>query len=95
MEKANNSISTYYLRTLLADLGMQKAEIGFRFRMLGEMWRPNFMRVVKLTDRGAIFMDESTEEFVFISDLADIVQIEIEDRFQDLQPHFHYEVTPN
>lgn len=67
--------------------------VGIRFRTLGEMWKPNFMRLVRLTDRGAIFVDESSEEFVFVADLSDIVQFEIDDRFHNLQPHFHYEVT--
>ena len=69
--------------------------MGIRFRMLGEMWKPNFMQMVRLTDRGAVFIDDSIKEFVFVSDLADVVQFELEDRHNELQPHFHYEVVPN
>jgi hypothetical protein len=93
MDRSKNSITTFYLRNLLSDLGGRRMQVGIRFRMLGEMWKPHFMRLVRLTDRGAIFVDESTEEFVFVSELNDIVQFEIDDRFQELQPHFHYEVT--
>jgi hypothetical protein len=91
----NNSITTYYLRNLLQDLMGRRESVGIRFRMLGELWKPHFMQIVKITERGAIFSDESTKEFVFVPDLSDIVQIEIDDRFQELQPHFHYEVSPH
>jgi hypothetical protein len=89
----NNSITTFYLRNLLQDLSGRR--IAVRFRTLGELWKPHFMQIVKITERGAIFSDESTKEFVFVPDLADIVQFEIDDRFQELQPHFHYEVSPH
>jgi hypothetical protein len=94
MDRTNNPITTPYLRHLLSDLDGRRQTVGIRFRILGEMWKPNFMRLVRLTDRGAIFMDESTQEFVFVPELMDIVQVEVEDRLLDLEPHFHYEVTP-
>jgi hypothetical protein len=91
---SRNYIPTMSLRGLLIDISIRKASVGFRFRLLGEMWKPNFMQIVKLTDRGAIFTDELTKEFVFVSDLSDIVQFEIDDRYQEYQPHHHYEVSP-
>jgi hypothetical protein len=93
MDRSKNYITTFYLRSLLSELGSREIPVGIRFRILGEMWKPHFMRVVRLTDRGAIFVDESSKEFVFVSELNDIVQFEIEDRVHELQPHFHYEVT--
>ena len=94
MDNQRSSLTTLYLRNLLSDLTVQRSSVCIRFRLLGEMWKPNFMRVSRLTDRGLILVDESTKEFVFVSDLSDIVQFEIDDRFHDLQPHFHYEVIP-
>src|SRR5262245_18528906 len=94
MSKTKNSISTMYLRSVLHDLLGRKSSVCIRFRLLGEMWKPNFMHVVKITERGAIFNDDYTHEFVFVSDLSDVVQFEIDDRYQEFQPHFHYEVNP-
>ena len=88
------SAAPEFARKLDALLAGRKTSVCFRFRMLGEMWKPNFMHVVKVTDRGAIFSDAYTQEFVFVSDLSDIVQFEIDDRYQEFQPHFHYEVNP-
>jgi hypothetical protein len=93
MERLNNSITTFYLRNLLNDLTGRRPVVGIRLRMLGEMWKPNFMSIVSVTDRGAVFIDDSIQEFVFVPDLSDVVQFELEDRFNDLQPHFHYEVN--
>ena len=76
------------------DLTSQRPRVGIRFRLLGELWKPHFMHIVKMTERGAIFNDESTKEFVFVTDLADIVQFEVDDRYHELQPNFHYEVNP-
>lgn len=94
MHKPKYHITTLSLRSLLAELALHNPGVGFRFRLLGEMWKPNFMHVVKLTERGAIFTDEQTKEFVFVSDLADIVQFEVDGRHREYQPHYHYEVSP-
>jgi hypothetical protein len=90
MNTSKNYISTLTLRNMLYDMHGRKNSVGFRFRLLGEMWRPNFMRIVKITERGAIFSDDQTKEFVFVADLADVVQFEIDDRLME----YHYEVAP-
>jgi hypothetical protein len=59
------------------------------------MWKSNFFRLHSMTEQGAIFTDESIQEFVFVSDLTEVMQFEIDFRFQDFQPHYHYEVTPS
>ena len=33
-------------------------------------------------------------EFITILDLDDVIQFEIDMRFQEFQPHFHYQVVP-
>ena len=94
MNTSKNYISTLTLRNILYDMYGRRNSVGFRFRLLGEMWRPSFMRIVKITERGAIFSDDQTKEFVFVSDLADVVQFEIDDRLMEYQPYYHYEVAP-
>jgi hypothetical protein len=95
MERSKNTITTVYLRNLLQDLAGRRPPVGIRVRMLGELWKPHFMQIVKITERGVILSDESSKEFVFIPDISDVVQFEIDDRFQELQPHYHYEVNPH
>ena len=61
---------------------------------MGEMWKRNFMAIVDINEKGAIFIDPTSEEFVFLTDLTDIIQFEVDNRFQVYEPFFHYEVTP-
>ena len=90
----DNLISTAELKSLLFDLKDKRPDVCVRFRLLGQMWAENFMRVIMITEKGAIFNDESINEFVNVSDLANIMQFEVGNRFQNFQPHYHYEVKP-
>jgi hypothetical protein len=87
-------ISVLEMRKLLYDVRDHRVDVSFRFRRIGEMWKPNFMTVVDLNERGAIFNDQTTSEFVFVMDLTDIIQFELDNRFQTFEPFNHYEVTP-
>lgn len=87
-------ISVAELRRLLYNLRDHRIGVCIRFRRLGEMWKRNFMQVVDLNERGAIFNDLSINEFVFVSDLDDIMQFELDYRYQSFEPFNHYEVTP-
>ena len=91
---ASKVVPVLQLRKLLYELRDHRVNVCVRIRRLGEMWKPNFMRVVDLNDRGAIFSDETTNEFVFVMDLTEIMQFELDNRFQSYEPYYHYEVTP-
>lgn len=68
--------------------------ICFRFRCSGQMWYPNFTRALSLTDTGVTLIDATNSQVVTIHHLMDILQFEIDDRFQTFQPNFHYDVRP-
>jgi hypothetical protein len=51
------------------------------------------MRVMKLTEKGALFYDENNN-LVSIGDLNFVMQFELDKPFQTFQPYYHYEVTP-
>jgi hypothetical protein len=91
---ATKLVSVLQLRKLLYDLRDNHVGVCVRFRRMGEMWQPNFMSVVDINERGAIFNDPMTNEFVFVTDLADIMQMELDNRFQAYEPYYHYEVSP-
>lgn len=86
-------ISVLELRRLLVDLGEKRPDICVRFRLLGELWTVNFLRVIRITERGAVLLDESLG-LVSVSDLNFVMQFEIDRPFQGFQPYYHYEVTP-
>jgi len=86
-------ISVLELRRLLVDLGEKRPDICIRFRLLGELWTVNFLRVIRITEKGAVLLDESLG-LVSVSDLNFVMQFEIDRPFQGFQPYYHYEVTP-
>lgn len=86
-------ISVLELKRLMVDLADKRPDICIRFRLLGELWSRAFLRVVRITDKGAVFFDEA-HGLVSVSDLNFIMQVEIDKPFQGFQPHYHYEVTP-
>ncbi len=58
------------------------------------MWATNFMQVVDIQESSAVFYDEAIGEFVYVSSVSEIIQFEIDVRYMNFEPHFHYEVTP-
>ena len=81
------------LKRLMIDLADKRPDICIRFRLLGELWTVNFLKVVRVTDKGAVFLDDS-HGLLSVSDLNFIMQVEIDKPFQGFQPYYHYEVTP-
>ena len=88
-------ISTLQFRRLLYDLQSNAPNNQIRIRSIGKMWQPNFLRIRKVTEKGAIFIDETVHEIIFVSNLSDVMQFEIEFRFREFQPHFHFDVNPS
>lgn len=86
-------ISVLELRRLMVDLTEKRPDICIRFRLLGELWHTQFMRVMRVTDKGVLLYDE-TLGLVSVSDLNFVMQFELEKPFQGFQPYYHYEVTP-
>ena len=87
-------VSVLELRRLLVEIKEKRADIGVRFRLIGEMWQKVHYHVAGITDKGAVLNDEHANKLIFINDLMQVMQFEIDQRFQQYQPHYHYEVTP-
>lgn len=87
-------ISVLELKRLLVELRDKGQQVCFRYRLLGEMWVPNFMRVIQVADSNALFVDDQKNIVLAVSDIANIMQFELDHRFQNFHPHFHYNVHP-
>lgn len=94
LETTKNLISVLELKRLLVDLREKRPDICVRYRLLGEMWVVNSMRVIKVTDNGVMLNDEQNNRLINLPDLSSIMQFEIDAPFQGFQPHFHYNVRP-
>ena len=93
MEK-EKTISVLEVKRLLITIIDYNLPICFRFRLLGEMWYPNFMKVIKVTDEGVLLNDENRGKLVLITDLSHIVQFELDGRIHTFEPNFHYDLAP-
>ena len=87
-------ISVLELRRLLIDLRDKRPDICIRLRLLGEMWLPHFMRIVLVTETGVVLNNEVSKTLVNVRNLSDVMQFEIDRRFQNFKPHFHYDLGP-
>jgi hypothetical protein len=83
------------LRRLLFELKDLRPDICIRFRLMGEMWQNNHHRVLKLTEKGVALNDGKLNKLIFVQDLNNVMQFEIDQPFQHYQPHFHYTVDPS
>lgn len=82
------------LRRLLFEIKDLRNDIKIRFRLMGEMWQSHHCRVIQLTDTGAVLFKEKENKLFFVPDLNNVMQFEIDQPFQNFQPHFHYTVDP-
>lgn len=94
MEKTKTLISALELKRILVEITEKQPGVSLRYRLMGEMWQPNFMRVLKVTGKGVMLNDEQKNKLIVLPDLNMIVQFELDVRFQHYQPHFHYSVSP-
>lgn len=81
------------LRQLLFALKEHRPDICIRYRLMGNMWTTNFLRVIKLTEKGVLLNDEISNKFISITDLSHLIQFELDKPFQSYMPYFHYDVV--
>src|SRR5687768_7323207 len=91
-EKNTSLIAVQDLRKLLVSLKEERPDICFRYRLLGEMWVVNDMRILGVTEKGAILRDETTNKIINLPSLSLVMQFEIDAPFLGFQPHYHYHV---
>jgi hypothetical protein len=89
-----NLITAIDLKNLLIDLKDNRPDIGLRFRLLGEMWWPNFMSIAAIQGKGAMLKDHHDNKLIICADLSNVMQFELDNSFNGYQAHFHYEVRP-
>jgi hypothetical protein len=92
LEKTVASISALELKQLLIQL-LKNPHICFRFRLIGEMWMQHLMSVNAINEKSVLLYDEVDNKH-FLVRYNNIMQFEIDHRFQTYQPHFHYTVQP-
>ena len=95
MSELTKKVAVLELRRLLVELKEHRPDICVRYRMIGQMWAQNFLRVVHVTDEGVLLNDETSNKLITIPNLSQVIQFELDKAFQLYQPYFHYEVAPS
>lgn len=91
--ETKSSITSLELKQLLVQL-VEVPSICFRFRMLGEMWMKHLVHVTAVNEKTVLMFDDIETKYYLVK-INNIVQFEIDSRFQTYQPFFHYEVRPS
>ena len=86
-------VAVLRLRRLLIELKEHRPDICIRYRLMGQMWAQNFLRVADVPDGGVLLHDESSNRYISIPDLSKIMQFELDNSFQSYQAHHHYDVA--
>jgi hypothetical protein len=93
MTKDSKDISISELKRLLYELHDKHAYTCIRFRLLGEMWQKNFLRIFSINDDTVIFSDETSGRLLKVTDLMSIMQFELDHNFQQFIAYYHYAVS--
>jgi hypothetical protein len=89
----NKSLTVLELKRLLFDLKDQRPDICIRYRLMGEMWRENFTKIVTIADDRLFVEDLRMGFIIHIQNMANIMQFEIDHSFQNFQAHYHYDIV--
>ena len=92
MNSNGNQISVLELRRLLYTIVDNRLDTCFRYRLLGEMWEPNFLTVVEVTEKGVLLSYGTNNIFKCVGDLSQVMQFEIDVAVHNYLPHNHYEI---
>lgn len=89
----SSSINVIELRRLLHQIKDLRPDICIRIRLMGELWQNHYLRVIMLNESGVVLNNEVTDKLIVIQDLKMIMQLELDNIFQQYQPNFHYSIT--
>ena len=88
-----STISVQELRKLVTDLFEQDAGISIRYRLIGEMWYHDFLKITGVDECGMSLVDQCTEKQIFLADLATVIQFELDSSFRLFKSHCPYTVV--
>jgi hypothetical protein len=86
-------ISVSDLKKLLLSLAHQENQVCIRYRTIGQLWYPNFMRTIKIVaDTRVLFHDETRKRLISLPDFSTIIQFELDGKLYPYEPNCHYQV---
>ena len=86
-------VAVLELKRLLVELHEYRPDICIRYRLMGQMWAQNFLRITGLTGDGVLLNDESSHKLIGIANLSTIMQFELDKTFRTFEAYCHYDVV--
>ena len=87
-------VNSLELKRILIALSTYTKSICFRWRQIGEIWMKRHCRVIDVKDKMVVLLDEVDNRYYLVR-INSIMQFDLDERFQQFQPHFHYDVVPS
>jgi arginyl-tRNA--protein-N-Asp/Glu arginylyltransferase len=93
MKEKSLVVSVLEFRRLATEIKEHSPNICIRYRLMGNMWKNHFVRIVNVTENRMMVNDETDNKLISIN-LGDIMQFELDSKYQNFEPNYHYEVSP-
>jgi hypothetical protein len=90
--KRKRVIPALELKRILIEIHEHRVEVGVRFRLVGQMWHDQFVRIVGVTEDRVSMIDEPRQKVLNV-DLRHVVQFEFDGKFREFEPNFHYDIA--
>jgi hypothetical protein len=87
------SLTVLELQRVLIEIQEQRPDICIRYRLIGEMWKTNFIKIISVVEKGIFLKDEQAYQLIHLQNIENIMQFEIDHNFQNFEAHFHYDIT--
>ena len=92
MREINTTISLQEFKRLVYDLSESQHGSCMRYRLIGEMWYHNFVKVLRTDEQGLTMIDEVSERMIVVRSLSSVVQFELDRSFQSYRPNAQYDI---
>lgn len=94
MEETLTIISANELKRVLFSIVQHQLPVCIRYRTMGQLWHPNFLRMIKIEENnGILFHDETRKRLISLPDVSSITQFEVDRPVDFLKAGFHYQVS--
>lgn len=86
-------MSVSELRTLLHSLTQYAPDVSIRYRMKGDLWYPNFLKIVNCDEgKPVLLRDDKRNKLIVLSDVVSISEFELSGRFYHFDANERYHV---
>jgi hypothetical protein len=93
MEATTTLVSLKELERILLSIQHHQPHIFIRYRTLGEVWYPNFLKILEIRETGIKLYDNIRQSTIRLTDFTRIAELELNGKFESYQANYQYEVS--